>query len=188
MHDAIPVPPLTTAPPYAHDSEPGPWNQAKSERKARRLEKRLAHQTERARVRENLHAGLKDPDVFLDLEGHAKNIRRMLASGKEERRALFAAQKRKARAELGNTRDLDGFLAKCSRSRTLHSLVALAYFRHVLRSEEYREDHRYKQAIRRALEEPGLAKAIQRRWDAFDREFPGQDTWEQRTLQGTGNM
>lgn len=180
MHDAILIPPQPTAPSYTHETESGPWTQGKAERKARRLEKRLAHQTERARVRENLHAGLKDPDAFLDLESNAKNIRRMLASGKEDRRALLAAQKRKARAELANTRDLDGFLAKSSRSRTLHSLVAMAYFRHVLHSDEYREDHRFKQAIRRAMEEPGLAKAIQRRWDGFDREFPGQDAWEQR--------
>jgi hypothetical protein len=182
MHDAFLVPPQEAAPSptYAQETETGPWTQGKAERKARRLEKRLAHQAERARVRENLQAGLKDPEVFLDLEGRAKNIRRMLASGKEQRRALLAAQKRKARAELANTRDLDTFLAKSSRSRTLHSLVALAYFRHVLRSEEYREDHRFKEAIRRALEEPGLAKSIQRRWEGFDREFPGQDAWEKR--------
>jgi hypothetical protein len=181
MHDAILVPPQETAPAYTHETGSDPWTQGRAERKARRLEKRLAHQAERARVRENLQAGLKDPDLFLDLEGRAKNIRRMLASGKEQRRALLSAQKRKARAELANTRDLDGFLAKSSRSRTLYSLVAVAYFRHVLRSDEYREDHRYKQAIRRALEEPGLAKSIQRRWDGFDREFPGQDAWEKRT-------
>jgi hypothetical protein len=180
MHDAILVPTQEVPSTYAHGAPSDPWTHGRTERKARRLEKRLAHQAERARVRENLHAGLKDPDLFLDLEGRAKNIRRMLASGKEERRALLAAQKRKTRAELANTRDLDGFLAKSSRSRTLYTLVALAYFRHVLRSDEYRDDHRYKTAIRRALEEPGLAKSIQRRWDGFDREFPGQDAWEKR--------
>jgi hypothetical protein len=180
MHDAILVPPQETVPTYTHETGSDPWTRGITERKTRRLEKRLAHQAERARVRENLLAGLKDPEIFLDLEDRAKNIRRMLASGKEQRRALLATQQRKARAELANTRDLDGFLAKSSRSRTLYSLVAVAYFRHVLRSGEYREDHRYKQAIRRALEEPGLAKSIQRRWDAFDREFPGQDAWEKR--------
>jgi hypothetical protein len=159
------------------DPESGHWTSGKLERKARRLEKRRAHQAERARVRENLHAGLKDPDAFLDLESRSKNIRRMLASGKEDRRALLGVQKRKARAELANTRDLDAFLAKSSRSRTLYSLVALAFFRHVLFSGEFREDHRYKLAIRRALEEPGLGKSIQKRWEGFDREFPGQSGW-----------
>jgi hypothetical protein len=169
MHDAIAFP--------AEEYGTGPWAPDKAERKARRREKRRAHQAERARIRENLHAGLKDPDAFLDLESRSKNTRRMLASGQAERRALLETQKRKARAELANTRDLDGFLSKSSRSRTLYSLVALAYFRHVLRSGEYREDHRYKEAIRRALEEPGLAKSIQRRWENFDREFPGQREW-----------
>jgi len=171
MHDAIAAPASATE--TQTDSQTGPWTPGKTERKARRLSKRQAHQIERTRIRENLQAGLKDPEVFLDLESRSKNIRRLLASGKAERQALLETQKRKARAELANTRDLDTFLAKSSRSRTLYSMVALAYFRHVLRSDEYREDHRYKEAIRRALEEPGLAKSIQRRWGNFDREFPG---------------
>lgn len=168
MHDAMP------APVHEAEIESGHWPSQRTERKARRKEKRLERQSERARVRENLQAGLKDPDVFLDLESRSKNIRRMLSSGRAERRALLEAQKRKARAELANTRDLDGFIAKASRSRTLHSLVALAFFRHVLESAEYREDHRFKEAIRRALAEPGLWKSIQRRWENFDREFPGR--------------
>jgi hypothetical protein len=174
MHDAIAFP---TEENGTGPNGSGPWAPDKAGRKARRREKRRAHQAERARIRENLHAGLKDPDAFLDLESRSKNTRRMLASGHAERRALLETQKRKARAELANTRDLDGFLSKSSRSRTLYSLVALAYFRHVLQSGEYREDHRYKEAIRRALEEPGLAKSIQRRWENFDREFPGQRGW-----------
>jgi len=168
---------LEVIPDHAPESEPGTWIPDRVERKARRLAKRRAHQAERARVRENLHAGLKDPDAFLDLESSAKNTRRMLASGKRERQALLGVQKRKARAELANTRDLDDFLAKSSRSRTLYSLVALAFFRHVLFSGDFREDHRYKLAIRRALEEPGLGKSIQKRWEGFDREFPGQSGW-----------
>jgi hypothetical protein len=169
MHDAIAFP--------VDETGIERWVPDKVARKARRLDKRHAHQAERARIRENLHAGLQDPEVFLDLESRSKNLRRLLASGKAERRALLETQKRKARAELANTRDLDTFLAKSSRSRTLYSLVALAYFRHVLGSDEYRDDHRYKEAIRRALEEPGLAKSIQRRWENFDREFPGQRGW-----------
>lgn len=169
MHDAIAFP--------IQEFQVREESRERVERKSRRQEKRRAHQAERARIRENLHAGLKDPEAFLDLESRSKNTKRMLASGKAERRALLETQKRKARAELANTRDLDTFLSKSSRSRTLYSMVALAYFRHVLGSGEYREDHRYKEAIRRALEEPGLAKSIQRRWESFDREFPGQRGW-----------
>ena len=54
----------------------------------------------------------------------------------------------------------------------MYALVGLGFFRHVWRSDEFREDHRYKLAIGRAMEEPGLAKSIQRKWEAFDREFP----------------
>jgi hypothetical protein len=169
MHDAIAV---------SEDSLIHPqWTPGKSERRARRRAKRFARQAERARIREHLHAGLKDPEAFLDLETRSKNMRRLLESGKPDRRSLLEIQKRKARAELSNTRDLEGFLSKASRSRTLYSLVALAFFRHVLRSDEYREDHRYKEAIRSALEEPGLAKSIHRRWENFDREFPGLRGW-----------
>jgi hypothetical protein len=178
MHDAIAFP--------VEESGTEKWVPDKVARKARRLSKRQAHQVERTRIRENLQAGLKDPEVFLDLESQSKNIRRLLASGKAERQALLQTQKRKARAELANTRDLDTFLAKSSRSRTLYSLVALAYFRHVLRSDEYREDHRYKEAIRRALEEPGLAKSIQKRWGNFDRQFPGQLKWERAASEALG--
>ena len=169
MHDAIAHPEDIPSNPH--------WAPGKTERKSRRMDRRHAHQAERARIRENLHAGLKDPDLFLDLETRSKNTKRLLASGAAERKALLETQKRRARAELTNTRDLDGFLAKASRSRTLYSMVALAYFRHVLGSDDFREDHRYKEAIRRALEEPGLAKSIQRRWGNFDREFPGRQAW-----------
>lgn len=167
MHDAIAAP--------FHDTgiESAPWPPARPERKAKRKEKRRERQAERARVRENLQAGLYDPEAFLDLESRSKNVRRMLSSGKAERRALLDAQKRKVRSELANTRDLDGFIAKAGRSRTLHSLVALAFFRHVLDSAEYREDHRFKEAIRRALGEEDQWRSIQRRWANFDREFPG---------------
>lgn len=178
MHDAIAFP--------VDESGTEKWIPDKAARKARRLDKRHAHQVERTRIRENLQAGLKDPEVFLDLESRSKNLRRLLSSGAADRRALLETQKRKARAELANTRDLDTFLAKSSRSRTLYSMVALAYFRHVLRSDEYREDHRYKEAIRRALEEPGLAKSIQRRWGNFDREFPGGRGWEKAGSRALG--
>ncbi len=176
MHDAIPVPAVEDIRTGAGTGT-SHWTPDRYARKARKRAKRRAHQAERARIREDLHAGLKDPDAFLDLESRSKNTRRMLASGRPERKALLEAQKRRARAELANTRDLDGFLSKASRSRTLYSLVALAYFRHVLRSEAFREDHRYKEAIRRALEEPGLSRSIQRRWENFEREFPFEGEW-----------
>jgi hypothetical protein len=140
-------------------------------RRARRKEKRHLHQVERARIRESLHAGLRDPDVFLDLEDRKKNTLRLKASSAAARRVLLDVQKRKVKAELANTRDLDTFIQKTSRSRTLYALVGLGFFRHVLVSPEYREDHRFKLAIQRALEEPGLAKSIHRRWETFDREF-----------------
>lgn len=147
---------------------------AREIRKASRKEKRHLNQLERTRIREHLQAGLRDPEAFLDLEDHKKNMRRLQASGAAARRVLFEVQKRKVKAELNNTRDLDTFIQKTSRSRTLYALIALGFFRHVLRSEAYREDHRYKLAVARALEEPGLAKAIHKKWGTFDREFPAQ--------------
>ncbi len=144
---------------------------ARDLRRARRKEKRHLHQVERARIRESLQAGLRDPEVFLDLEDRKKNMARLKASSGAARRILLEAQKRKVKAELANTRDLDTFIQKTSRSRTLYSLVGLAFFRHVLNSPEYRDDHRFKLAISRALEEPGLAKSINHRWETFDREF-----------------
>jgi hypothetical protein len=140
-------------------------------RRARRKEKRHLHQVERTRIRESLHAGLRDPEVFLDLEDRKKNTLRLKAGSVAARRVLLDVQKRKVKAELANTRDLDTFIQKTSRSRTLYSLVGLGFFRHVLNSPEYRDDHRFKLAIQRALEEPGLAKSIHHRWEAFDREF-----------------
>lgn len=144
---------------------------ARDLRRARRKEKRHLHQTERARIRESLQAGLRDPDVFLDLEDRKKNTARLKAGSDAARRVLLDALKRKVKAELANTRDLDTFIQKTSRSRTLYSLVGIGFFRQVLNSPEYRDDHRFKLAIIRALEEPGLAKSIHHRWDAFDREF-----------------
>ena len=153
------------------DRSPG-WIPAKALRKARRQEKRKGHQAERARVREQLYVGMHEPEAFLDLESHAKNIRRLLNSGAEQRRDLLATLQRKVKSELANTRDVDGFIEKASRSRTLYTLAAMGFFRQVLESEAFREDHRFKLAIRKALEEPGLAKSLQRRWEQFDREFP----------------
>jgi hypothetical protein len=148
-------------------------------RKARRKDRRYLNQVERTRIREHRQAGLRDPETFLDLEDHKKNMHRLLAGSAAARRALLDMQKRKVKAEVNNTRDLDTFIQKTSRSRTLYALIALGFFRHVLRSEEYREDHRYKLAILRAMGEPGLNKSIQRKWETFDREFPGRP-WEAR--------
>jgi hypothetical protein len=164
---------LDTTPsnPTHSETENAPWVPAKALRKASRVAKRREHQAERARIKEHLQMGLHDPELFLDLEGSKKNERRKLESGAERRQALLASQLRKVKSELANTRDLDGFIAKASRSRTLHTLVAMAFFRQVQESEEYREDHRFKAAIRKALEEPGLARSIQHRWGTFDREY-----------------
>ncbi|MDB5103686.1 MAG: hypothetical protein JWP91_1375 [Fibrobacteres bacterium] len=158
--------------PLATETAEPSWVPTKIIRKARRKERRYANQADRTRIREDLQAGLRDPECFLDLESRRKNTRKLLASGAAERRWLLDMQRKKVKGELANTRDLDTFLQKTSRSRTLYALIAMGFFRHVLGSEEYREDHRYKLAIRRALEEPGLCKAIQRKWENFDREFP----------------
>jgi hypothetical protein len=129
---------------------------------------------ERARIRDHIQEGMRDPELFLDLARERKNTRRLLASGRDDRLELLEAQKQKVAGELRNTRDLDGFIEKTSRSKTLYALVAMAFFRHVRDSEAFREDHRYKQAIVRAMEEPGLAKAIRWKWETFDKEFPGR--------------
>jgi hypothetical protein len=153
---------------------------ARDIRRARRKEKRHLNQVERTRIREHLQAGLRDPEAFLDLDNRKKNMRKLQASSAAARRVLLGVQKRKLKSELANTRDLDTFIQKTTRSRTLYALVGLGFFRHVLQSGEYRDDHRYKLAILRALEEPGLSKSVQRRWEAFDREFPDRShslTW-----------
>lgn len=141
-------------------------------RKSRKKERRYENQADRARIREDIQAGMRDPEFFLDLAGERKNTRRLAASGRAQRLFLLEALKRRLKSELRNTRDLDTFIRKTSRSRTLYALIAIGYFRHVLNSEEYRQDHRYKLAIINAMEEPGLAKAIQSKWDNFDRQFP----------------
>jgi hypothetical protein len=153
-------------------AEARPFIPQKEIRKARRKEKRRLNQIERSHIRESLHAGLRDPDVFLELDSRKKITRKQVAAGKAERLILLATQKRKVRAELNNTRDLDTFIQKTCHSKTLLATIAMGFFRHVLHSEAYREDHRYKLAILRALEEPGLSRSIQHKWDAFDREFP----------------
>lgn len=176
-HDQLPTDSHSPTQSFSHEhpaSGPGQapaYVPARDLRRARRKEKRHLHQVERTRIRESLHAGLRDPEVFLDLEDRKKNMARLKASSGAARRILLEAQKRKVKAELANTRDLDTFIQKTSRSRTLYSLVGLAFFRHVLNSPEYRDDHRFKLAISRSLEEPGLSKSINHRWETFDREF-----------------
>lgn len=141
-------------------------------RKIWKLRKRHANQTERARVRDEIHAGWHDPDSLLDLGGVRKTSRRMHSGGILEREGMLHARQRKIRAELKTIKDLAPFIQGMSRSKTLHSTIALGYFRHILGSDEYAEDHRYKLAIREALQDPVLAKVIQRKWEAYDREFP----------------
>lgn len=171
---------MENASPLAKDFEQAGWHPGRVIRKALKKKKRHENQIERTRIREDIQAGLRDPDIFLDLARERKNTRRLLTSGMIERRRLLNSQLRKVKAELLNTRDLDTFLQKTSRSRTLHAMVAIGFFRHVLNSEEYREDHRYKLAILRAMEEPGLCKSIQRKWEHYDRHFPDRarnQTW-----------
>lgn len=159
--------------PLATETSPTGWHPNRMLRKAKKKEKRHENQLERTRIREDLNAGLRDPEIFLDFAVQRKNTKKLLRSGSDDRRWLLYVQKRKVKSELVNIRDLDTFIQKTSRSKTLYALIAMGFFRHVLKSEEYREDHRYKLAIRRALEEPGLNKSIQRKWYNFDREFPG---------------
>ena len=148
------------------------WHPNKMVRKAIKKKKRYENQVDRARIREDIQAGMRDPENFLDLDTGRKNTRRQLSSGAVQRRWLLYVQIRKVKSELANTRDLDTFIQKTSRSKTLYALASMGFFRHVLRSDEYREDHRYKLAIRKAIEEPGLSKAIQHKWENLDRDFP----------------
>lgn len=141
-------------------------------RKVWKLRKRHANQAERARVRDEIHAGWQDPDSLLDLGGMRKTSRRMHSGGMPEREGMLHARQRKVRAELKAIKDLAPFIQGMCRSKTLHATIALGFFRHVLDSDAYAEDHRYKLAIREALQDPVLAKVIQRKWEAFDREFP----------------
>lgn len=171
---------MENATPMAIETAQTGWHPGKVIRKARKKKKRYENQIERTRIRENIQAGLRDPEIFLDLAREWKNTRRLLASGAADRRHLLNSQIRKVKAELLNTRDLETFIQKTSRSRTMYALVAMGFFRNVLKSEEYREDHRYMVAIRKAMEEPGLSRSIQRRWESFDRQFPDrgqQQTW-----------
>ncbi len=159
--------------------ESGP-NRPTAGGRPRRSGRKHEDRSERARIRDHLQEGMRDPERFLDLDRERKNTRRLLASGRAERRELLDGQKQKVRCELRNIRDLDAFLRKTVRSKTLHALVAIAFFRHVRDSEEFPEEHRYRQAIASALEERDLAKAIRWKWETFDKEFPGRSarlTW-----------
>jgi len=160
--------------PWIQDTSFSGRHTGKVLRKTRNKGRRYENQADRARIRKEIQAGMRDPEFFLDLAGEMKNSRKPSAIGKAQRTYLFGVQKRKLKSELRNTRDLDTFIQKTSHSRTLYALIAMVFFRHVLDSEAYRPDHRYKLAILRAMQEPGLAKAIQSRWDHFQRQFPDQ--------------
>lgn len=141
-------------------------------RKAWKQRKRLENQAERARVRDAIHVKMHDPEGLLDLDIERRTSRRLHVARVVKRQWMLHVQKRKIKAELKSTKDLATFIQGMSRSKTLYAMIALGYFRHVLDSAEYREDHRYKLAIRAALEDPILSKVIQRKWESFDREFP----------------
>jgi hypothetical protein len=172
---------MENANPWMQTTASTGWQPVRFLRKSGKKVRRYENQAERARIREDIQAGMRDPEAFLDLAGGKKNARKLSTSGKTDRIALLTAQKRKLRSELRNTRDLDTFIRKTSHSRTLYALIAMGFFHHVMNSEEYRRDHRYKLAILGAMEEPGLAKAIQRKWDHFRREFSDpfmKNTWQ----------
>jgi hypothetical protein len=141
---------------------------AKAIRKSWRKLKRRENQMERARVRDALQSGLQDPDSLDDL--CLDSGRPRLPRGEEllKREWTLQERNRKVRSELRVHRDLDSYIRNMSRSKTLNAMIALGFFRKVLESEEYGDDHRYKQAIRGALEDPVLAKVVKRKWEEFE--------------------
>jgi hypothetical protein len=135
--------------------------------------KRLEHQSERARVRDEIHNHMHDPECLDELTGFDRRRRQPEAVKALKREWMLRARRRQVRAELKATKDVAGFIEGLGRSKTLYSLIAMDFFRFVLESPAYGEDSRFRQAIVEALEDPGLNKVIRHKWQAFDREFPG---------------
>lgn len=151
-----------------------PGWRAKALRKAWAKQRRHEKQSERARVRDEIHARMHDPDSLDELSGMRRIRRKSDADKALKRELMLHARRRRVHAELKATKDVAGFIEGLGRSRTVYSLIAMDFFRHVLNSPTYGDDSRFKQGILGALEDPGLAKVIRHKWEAFDREFPGQ--------------
>jgi hypothetical protein len=145
---------------------------ARSIRQAWKREKRRENQLERARVRDALQRRLRDPDSLDDLPSELRRSRRARGDATVRREWMLQERKRKIRSELKAKIDLDEYIRDMCRSKTLHALIALGFFREVLGSDAYGNEHRYKQAIRAALEDPLLSRSLRRKWEAFDRAFP----------------
>lgn len=139
-----------------------PWNR----------DKRRANQVERARVRDLIKVNLDDPDSLADLASERRRARTAEEGSFLKRDHILKVKKRRVRAELKAKVDVEEFIRDIAKSRTLYALIAVGFFRHVLESGEYEENHRYKQAIAASLQDPALARSLKRRWEQFDREFP----------------
>jgi hypothetical protein len=138
-------------------------------------DRRRATQGERARVRDLLKIKRDDPDCLVDMDWGPRHPRRAGEDVSLKRGHILKEKKRRVRAELKAKVDVEEFIRDISKSRTLYALIAMGFFRHVLESGEYAEDHRYKLAIVACLHDPSLTRAIKRRWEQFDREFPDPD-------------
>lgn len=151
-----------------------PFHSAHSLRKTWAKQKRREHQSERARVRDEIHTHMHDPESLDDhLSGFGRKPRLPEAVKALKREWMLRARRRQVRAELKATKDVAGFIEGLGRSKTLYSLIAMDFFRMVLESPTYGEDSRFRQAILEALEDPSFNKVIRHKWQAFDREFPG---------------
>lgn len=139
-----------------------------------RRRRRNANQVERARIRDAIRSTHYDPESLEELAVEPRDMR-PLSGDEGNREWMLRARRRKVRTELKSKQDLGDFIRAMSRSKTLYALIALGFFRHVLYSAEYGEDHRYKLAIREAMEDARLAKVLQRKWDELDREFPDNE-------------
>lgn len=153
---------------------------ARSIRQAWKWEKRRENQLERAQVRVALQHRLRDPESLDELPSEPRRSKRTRGDARVRREWMLEERKRKIRSELKAKIDLDEYIRDMCRSKTLHALIALGFFREVLGSAAYGDEHRYKQAIRTALEDPLLSRSLRRKWKAFDRVFPdaagsGQD-------------
>jgi hypothetical protein len=138
--------------------------------------KRHENQVERARVRDLLKINLDDLDTLVDLASEKRRARTAAEGSSLKRDFILKEKKRRVRAELKAKVDVEEFLRDITKSKTLYALIAVGFFRHVLESGEYEENHRYKQAIVACLQDPAMARSLKRRWAQFDREFPDPDS------------
>jgi hypothetical protein len=149
------------------------FHSGKALRKSWAKQRRRETQSERARVRDEIHNHMHDPESLDELAGFGRRRRQPEQVKALKREWMLRDRRRKVRAELKATKDVAGFIEGLGRSKTLYALIAMDFFRSVLESPAYGEDSRFRQAILEALEDPGLGKVIRHKWQAFDREFPG---------------